>query len=78
MVAKIFADYLTTRCGGVVIEDIQFRKLPALDEGTMVLKTLKFIPRSLCHTDVSKHKHNFSSTKIILIDNQKVKKTALY
>lgn len=55
MVANVFAKELITRCGGVYIEDIQFRKLPALYERTMQLKTLKFIPRYLSHTDVSKH-----------------------
>lgn len=54
MVANVFVKDLITRCGGVLIEDIQFRKLPALDEGTTALKTLRFIPRVLCHTDVSK------------------------
>lgn len=55
MVANMFVNELTIRCGGVIIEDIHFRKLPSLDEGEIALKTLKFIPRSLSHNDVSKH-----------------------
>lgn len=55
MVANIIARNHITRCGGVLIEDIQFRKLPVLDEGTTALKTLKFIPHFSSHIDVSKH-----------------------
>ncbi|XP_026316598.1 uncharacterized protein LOC113227796, partial [Hyposmocoma kahamanoa] len=52
MLANIFVNDLTTRCGGVVIEDIQLRKLPVHDEGTAALRILRFIPRFLSHTDI--------------------------
>lgn len=54
MLASIFLKDLTTQSGGMEIEDIKVRKVPVLDKGSMVLKTLSFTPHFLTDTDVSK------------------------
>lgn len=55
IVANIFVKDFMTRCGGVLIEDIQYRKLPVYEEENITLKTLQFVPRSLSNSDVSRH-----------------------
>ncbi|XP_052738819.1 fatty acid synthase-like [Bicyclus anynana] len=42
--AKVFDDSNSTRCGGVIMENIKFHDLPSINKERMALKTLKFVP----------------------------------
>lgn len=52
MIAHVFDTVHFTRCGGIIIEDVKFRKLPVAKEAKFALKALNFVPRFLTQSNV--------------------------
>lgn len=52
MIANVLDRFRSTKCGGIIIEDVQFRKIPVLEESKIALKALTFVPRYLTQSNV--------------------------
>lgn len=53
IIAKMSDDSTVTNCGGIAIENIQFRNISLRDEETAALNVLKFVPWFPTHSHVS-------------------------
>ncbi|XP_049878856.1 fatty acid synthase-like [Pectinophora gossypiella] len=51
--AHVFEVHNTYRCGGILMQNIQFRKLQLIGENPVDLKALKFVPRNQPTLDVA-------------------------
>ncbi|XP_052739226.1 fatty acid synthase [Bicyclus anynana] len=47
--AKVHDDFNSTRCGGVIIENMKYYDLPSITKEHISLKTLKFVPNITCN-----------------------------